>query len=154
MPSLRSFAAAASPFFESRDPRMTTMPSLPSSRAVSKPRPRLAPVMKATLPFGFSLLICSFHLLFRSIRSEVQNTELLHQREKISHAPMVGDFAVADAHHVDSLEVNFAVSWSDAEEISFMRSVVSFVSGYGVAIGELPMHLWVKVGEGLTHIAV
>src|SRR6476620_9606907 len=97
---------------------------------------------------------CFFHFLFRSIRSEVQNAQLLHQREKISHTPVVGDFAVADAHHVDSLEVNFAVSWSDAEEISFMCSVVCLVSDHVVAIGELPMDLWVKVGECVAHIAV
>jgi len=60
---------------------------------------------------------------------------------------VVGDLAVADAHHVDSLEVNFAVSWSDAEEISFMCSVVCLVSDHAVAIGELPMDLWMKVGE-------
>ena len=51
---------------------------------------------------------------------------------------MVGDLAVADAHHVDSLKVNLAVSWSDAEEISFMCSVVCLVSDHAVAIGELP----------------
>ena len=49
---------------------------------------------------------------------------------------MVGDFAVADAHHVDSLEVNFAVSWSDAEEISFMRSIIRLVRDHPIAIGE------------------
>jgi len=67
---------------------------------------------------------------------------------------VVGDLAVADAHHVDSLEVNFAVSWSDAEEISFMCSVVCLVRGHPVAIDDLPMDLCVKVGEGGTHIAV
>jgi len=60
---------------------------------------------------------------------------------------VVGDFAVADAHHVDSLKVNFAVSWSDAEEISFMCSVVCLVSDYAVAIGELPMDLWGKASR-------
>src|SRR4029077_3216275 len=67
MPSSRRSAAAASPFFESRDPRTTTMPSLPSSRAVSKSRPRLAPVMNATFPFSFSFLI--FFLSFVVLRN-------------------------------------------------------------------------------------
>jgi hypothetical protein len=78
----------------------------------------------------------------------------LHQREKIPDAPVVGDLAVADAHHVDRLEVNFAVSWSDAEEISFMCSVVCLVRDHPIAIGELPMDLWVKVGECVANIAV
>jgi len=56
-----SFAAAASPFFGSRDPRTTTMPCLPSSRAVSKPRPRLPPVMNATFPFNLRYSFCPFH---------------------------------------------------------------------------------------------
>ena len=67
---------------------------------------------------------------------------------------MVGDLAVANAHHVDGLKVNFAVSWSDAEEISFMCSVVCLVRDHPVAIGKLPMDLWVKVGKCVAHIAV
>ena len=67
---------------------------------------------------------------------------------------MVGDLAVADAHHVDSLEVNFAVSWSDAEEISFMCSIIRLVRDHPIAIGELPMDLWMKVGESVANIAI
>ena len=39
-------------------------------------------------------------------------------------------------------------------EISFMCSVVCLVSDHAVAIGELPMDLWVKVGECVANIAV
>src|SRR6266481_4735526 len=67
---------------------------------------------------------------------------------------MVGDLAVANAHHVDSLKVNFAVSWSDAEEISFICSVVCLVRDHPVAIGKLPMDLWMKVGKCVANIAV
>jgi len=67
---------------------------------------------------------------------------------------MVGDLAVANAHHVDGLKVNFAVSWSDAEKISFVCSVVCLVRDHPVAIGKLPMDLWVKVGKCVAHIAV
>ncbi len=67
---------------------------------------------------------------------------------------MLGDPAVADAHHVDGLKVNFAVSWSDAEKISFVCSVVCLVRDHPVAIGKLPMDLWVKVGKCVPNIAV
>src|SRR6476620_9854867 len=102
-------------------------------------------------------VICwSCFLWFVSFRRRRQSpsANLLHQREKISHTPVLGDLAVADAHHVDSLEVNFAVSWSDAEEISFVCSVVCLVRDHPVAIGKLPMDLWVKVGKRVANIAV
>src|SRR4029077_2489648 len=46
------------------------------------------------------------------------------------------------------------MSWSDAEEISFMCSVVCLVRDDPVAIGKLPMDLWVKVGKCVANIAV
>ena len=52
---------------------------------------------------------------------------------------MVGDLAVLDTHDVDSLEVNLAVSWGDAKEMTFMRAIVRLVCRHPVTIGELPV---------------
>src|SRR5262249_58728803 len=85
MPSPRSFAAATSPFLESRDPRTTAIPCFPSSRAVSKPRPRLAPVMKATFPFSFSFFIFlpfSFLEGIGSVHKEANMGEVIHRAKE------------------------------------------------------------------------
>src|SRR5262249_45504689 len=105
MPSSRSFAAAASPFFASRDPRTTTTPCLPRSRAVSKPRPRLAPVMNATFPFGLVLFICSFHLLFHSIESEFKTLSRCNQVKEILHAGGRRSYCFGHASHCASCGV-------------------------------------------------
>ena len=44
--------------------------------------------------------------------------ELLQEGEKIGHAPMLSDLAVAHAHDVDSLELNFAAGRRHAQEFS------------------------------------
>jgi hypothetical protein len=44
--------------------------------------------------------------------------ELLHQREEVGHAPVLGDLAVAHAHDVDGLELNFASRRRHAQEFS------------------------------------
>src|SRR5215475_8231778 len=89
MPSPRSFAAAAAPFFASRDPRTTTIPCLPSSRAVSNPRPRLAPVMKATFPFSSSFFIFlpfSFLEGIGSVHEEADMGEVIHRAKEDEQA--------------------------------------------------------------------
>ena len=67
---------------------------------------------------------------------------------------MVGDFAVLHTHDVDGLEMDFSVSWSDAEKRVFVSAVVRLVSCNSVTVGELPVDLRMKVGEGGTNICV
>jgi hypothetical protein len=67
---------------------------------------------------------------------------------------VISDLAVPDPHHVNTLEVNFAVGWGHAQKRPFVGPVVRFVSRYAVAIGELPMNLRVKVGECITNATV
>src|SRR5262245_2942635 len=67
---------------------------------------------------------------------------------------MVGYFAVLHAHDIDGLEVNFAMSWNDAKEKSFMRPVVGLVSSHTISVGKLPVDFGVKVGEGLTYVLI
>src|SRR4051812_16957684 len=74
-------------------------------------------------------------------------TELLHQREKIGHAPVLGDFAVAYAHDIDGLELNGAAGRRHAQKFSPMRAVISLVGRHAVAIGQLPMNVGVKIRE-------
>src|SRR6188768_1816403 len=69
-------------------------------------------------------------------RRDRQSVELLHKGEKISHTPVVGDLSLPDAHHINTLEMNLAVSWSDAEKRSLVRAVVRLVCRHPVAIGE------------------
>src|SRR5258708_6941717 len=75
-------------------------------------------------------------------------TKLLHEGEEIGHAPVLGDLAVAHPHDVDRLELNLAASRRHAQEFSQVRAVIGFIGRYPVAIGELPMDLGAKVGEG------
>src|SRR5262249_21412049 len=110
MPSSRSFAAATSPFLESRDPRTTTIPCLPSSRAVSKPRPRLAPVMNATFPFSFSFFIfVSFSFLegIGSVHEQTDVGEVIHRAKE--HEQAAGD-GPAETDDVDDFTVPFCYS--------------------------------------------
>ena len=81
-------------------------------------------------------------------------SDLLHKRQKIAHSPVVGDLGVLDTHDIDSLEVNLAVSWSDAKEVTFMCAVVRLVCRHAVTISELPVDLRMKVREGGTNRAV
>ena len=60
---------------------------------------------------------------------------------------MLGDLAVAHAHDVDGLELNFAACRRHAEKFSQVRPVVSLVGRHPVAIGKLPMDFGVEVGE-------
>ena len=62
----------------------------------------------------------------RLVRSRLvsQIVELLQKREKISHAPVVGDLAVSHAHHVNGFEMNFAMRRSNSEEWAIVRTVI------------------------------
>src|SRR5215470_7940710 len=82
------------------------------------------------------------------------STNLLHEREKITHAPVIGYFAVLHAHDIDRLEVNFAMGWSDAEERSFMRPVVGLVGNHTISIGNLPVDLRMKVGKRHAKVGI
>jgi hypothetical protein len=46
---------------------------------------------------------------------------LLHEREKICHASVFGDFAFSHAHDVDRIELNFASRRRDAQKFSQVR---------------------------------
>src|SRR4029077_2844241 len=73
------------------------------------------------------------------LRRDGKRAELLHKREKIGHAPVLGDLAIAHAHHVHCLELDFATSWRHAEELALVRTVVGFVGRHPVPIGKLPV---------------
>jgi hypothetical protein len=60
---------------------------------------------------------------------------------------MLNDLAVAHAHDVDSLELNFAHGRRHAQEVSLVDPVISLVRRHAVAIGDLPMDVGVKVGK-------
>ena len=67
--------------------------------------------------------------------------------EEIGHAPMLSDLAVAHAHDIDSLELNFATRRRRAQEFSPVGPVIGLVRCHAVAIGDLPMDVGVKVGK-------
>lgn len=56
-------------------------------------------------------------------------------------------WAVAHAHDVDGLEVNFSSRRRHAEKLSEVRSVIGLVGRHPVTIGKLPMDFGVEVGE-------
>jgi hypothetical protein len=80
--------------------------------------------------------------------------DLLHKREKIGDTPMVGDPAILDTHDVDRLEMDSAMSWSDAKKGPLVSAVVRLECSHSVAISKLPMDLRMKVREGNTKIGV
>src|SRR5678816_3498079 len=69
------------------------------------------------------------------LRRDGKRAELLHKREEIGHAPVLGDLAVAHAHHVHGLELDFATGWRHAEELALVGAVVGFVGRHLVPIG-------------------
>jgi len=73
---------------------------------------------------------------------------LLHEREKIGYTPVLGNLAVAHAHHVDGLELDSPACRGAAEELTLMRAMVSLVRRHAIAIGKLPMNVGVEVREG------
>src|SRR5262249_12825933 len=86
-------------------PRTTTIPCLPSSRAVSKPRPRLAPVINATFPFSFSFFIFVPFIFLEGIRSVHEQTdvgEVIHRAKE--HEQTAGD-GPAKTDDVDTFTV-------------------------------------------------
>ena len=60
---------------------------------------------------------------------------------------MLGDLAIAHAHDVDGLELNFSARRRHAKKLSQMRPVIGLVGRHPVAIGKLPMDFGVEVGE-------
>ena len=67
---------------------------------------------------------------------------------------MVGDLAVLNTPHVDRLEMNLAMSWSDSKKWPLMSAVVRLVRSHSIAIGELPVDLRMEVRERNTKIGV
>src|SRR5262245_32269610 len=67
---------------------------------------------------------------------------------------MVRDPAILDTHDVDSLEMDPAMSWSDAKTGPFVSAVIRLVCCHSVTVGKLPVDLRVKVGECSTNIPV
>ena len=60
---------------------------------------------------------------------------------------MLGNLAVPHAHDIDGLELNFATSRRDAEEVPFVRAMISLIRRDAIAVGKLPMDFSMKVGE-------
>ena len=87
------------------------------------------------------------------LRRDGKRAELLHKREEIGHAPVLGDLAVAHAHHVHCLELDFATGWRHAEELALVRTMVGFVGRHPVPIGKLPVDVRVEVPEGVLKLA-
>ena len=50
--------------------------------------------------------------------------ELLHEREEVGHAPVLGDLAVAHAHDIDGLELNLTARGCHAQEFSSVSPVI------------------------------
>src|SRR5215469_2941926 len=67
---------------------------------------------------------------------------------------MVGDLAVLNTPHVDRLEMNLAMSWSDSKKRPLMSAVVRLVRSHSIAISKLPMDLRMKVRERNTKMGV
>jgi len=67
---------------------------------------------------------------------------------------MVSDPAILDTHDIDSLEMDLAMSWSDAKKGPFVSAVVRFVCCHSVTVGKLPVDLRVKVRECSTNVRV
>ena len=67
---------------------------------------------------------------------------------------MVSDLAVLDAHDIDRLEMNLAMSWSDSKKWPLMSAVVRLVRSHSIAISKLPMDLRMKVRERNTKIGI
>jgi len=78
----------------------------------------------------------------------------LHMREKTADTPVVGDLAVLDAHDIERLAADPAASWSDAEEMTFLRAAVGLVRRHPVTVRELPVDLRMKVRKCRTDASV
>src|SRR5690242_17612960 len=89
-----------------------------------------------------------------SLRQWSDGAQLLHDRVKICHAPMLADLTVDDAHCIDGLEADFGACASDAEKIPSMRAVISLEGGDDVAVDPLPMNLRREIREGFSQALV
>ena len=67
---------------------------------------------------------------------------------------MVSDPAILDTHDVDSLEMDLAMSWSDAKKGAFVSAVVRLVCRHSVTISKLPVDLRMKVRECSTNVRI
>src|SRR5215475_15884829 len=56
-----------------------------------------------------------------------------------------------NSHDVDRLEVDFAVSWSDAKKGTFVSTVIRLVCCHSVTVRKLPVDLCMKVGKRGTN---
>ena len=60
-----------------------------------------------------------------SLRQWRNGAQLLHDRVKVRHAPVLADLTVDDAHCIDGLEADFDACTGNAEKIPSMRAVIS-----------------------------
>ena len=79
---------------------------------------------------------------------------LLHERQKISDAPMIGDLSMLHAHDINRLKLNLAVGGSDSEERALVGAVIRLVGRDAIAIRELQVDLGVEIREGLSRVQV
>src|SRR5882762_8071777 len=144
VPALMVGLRAATDSFNDSGPRLfamvAAMPARDSVFATAKPilPAPMMPMLMVMLPVVRCL----------RLRRGGKRAELLHEREEIGHAPVLGDLAVAHAHHVHGLELDFATSWREAEEFALVRAMVGFVRRHPVPIGELPVDVRVEVRKG------
>src|SRR4029077_8963490 len=82
------------------------------------------------------------------------SADLLHERQQIADSPVVGDFAVLYAHHVNGFEMNFAMRRSNSEEWPIVRTVIGFVGRHSISVHQLPVNLRMKVRKRLAHVGV
>src|SRR4051794_16574774 len=60
---------------------------------------------------------------------------------------MLGNLAVAHAHHIHRFKLDFATRRGDAEEFALVGAMIGFVGRDPVAVGKLPMDLRVEIRE-------
>src|SRR6266403_2268235 len=109
--------------------------------------------------YSFHFFILGNLLIIRSARSlyfgrRIPSANLVHQREEVADSPVVSDFAVLHAHHVNRFEMNFAMGRGNSKKWAVVRAVISLVCYHAIAVSELPVNLGTKVRKGLSHVLV
>jgi len=68
-----------------------------------------------------------------------EHAELLHEKEQVRHAPVLGDLAVMNTHRIHGVKVDSAAGRRDPEERPLMSTVIGLESRYDFPVGRLPM---------------
>src|SRR5579875_1139087 len=98
MPSFFSIAAAVSLFARSRAPTSTVIPCLPNCRAVSKPSPLFAPVIRATFLTVFITSPCGSDFTHELDKAGGKTFRISRRKPRPLHLPVhdhVARFALA-----------------------------------------------------------